>query len=105
MSRALTPLGCRLCGDQRPALVEGRIRSPTERACIGGTFRSAPLAVRFPVAAMKTKRSRPAVKKGGDFDPNLRRRAAEFLAGPVPGELQPHYLADSLAERVIAACA
>lgn len=54
---------------------------------------------------MKNKRSRPAGRKSGNFDAGLRQRAAAFLALPIPAELQPDYVADSLADRVIAACA
>jgi hypothetical protein len=54
---------------------------------------------------MKNKRSRPPVRKSGDFDAGLRQRAAAFLTQPIPAELQPDYVADSLADRLIAACA
>lgn len=53
---------------------------------------------------MKRKRSTPTAPKPGNFDPGLRERAAAFLARPIPGELQPHYVPDSLADRLLAAC-
>jgi hypothetical protein len=54
---------------------------------------------------MKRKRSRHTEPLSGNFDDALRQRAAAFLALPVPVELRATYVADSLAERVIAACA
>lgn len=53
---------------------------------------------------MKKKRSSPAGAKPGNFDARLRQRAAAFLALPIPPELQPDYVPDSLADRLIAAC-
>ena|SRR5688572_7982338 len=53
---------------------------------------------------MKRRRSGPAAAKPGNFDPGLRQRATAFLALPVPRELQPDYVPDSLADRLIAAC-
>lgn len=54
---------------------------------------------------MKRKRSRPAAPPPGNFDAALRQRATAFRARPVPAELQPGFVADSLADRLIAACA
>lgn len=53
----------------------------------------------------KNKQSHPAVPRLGNYDPGLRQRAADFLALPIPAELQPHYVAGSVADRLIAACA
>jgi len=54
---------------------------------------------------MKKKRSRVTGAKPGKFDASLQQRAAAFLARPIPEELHPDYLSDSLADRLIAACA
>lgn len=54
---------------------------------------------------MKKKRSRHTGPLSGNFNDALRQRAAAFLALPVPVELRATYVAGSLAERVIAACA
>lgn len=53
----------------------------------------------------KNKPSHPADPAPGNFDPGLRQRAADFLARPIPAELQPNYVAGSVADRLIAACA
>lgn len=54
---------------------------------------------------MKRRRASPAGPKRGNFDAGLRQRAAAFLVLPVPIELQPDYAPDSLAARLLAACA
>lgn len=54
---------------------------------------------------MKRKRSSAAERKPGNFDAGLRQRATAFLTLRVPSELQPDYTPDSLADRLIAACA
>lgn len=54
---------------------------------------------------MKNKRSRPKARTSGNFDSALQQRAISCLAQPIPAELQPDYVADSLTERVVAMCA
>jgi hypothetical protein len=57
-----------------------------------------------PHLPMKKKRSHPAIQRSAAFEVGLRQRAAAFLNRPVPLELQPVYVAGSVADRVIAAC-
>ena len=53
----------------------------------------------------KNNLSNRAVPRPGYFDPGLLQRAADFLARPITEELQPNYLAGSVADRLIASCA
>ena len=39
------------------------------------------------------------------FQPNLQKRAADFLGRAVPAELQPHYVSGSLADIIVTHCA
>lgn len=54
---------------------------------------------------MKKPRPRTASLPEDAVVSELQHRAAAFLARPIPVELQPHYVADSIAERIITACA
>jgi len=39
------------------------------------------------------------------FEPNLQKRAADFLCRTIPAELKPHYVPGSLADVILTQCA